>query len=492
MQQMEVQEKNVEVALFQFILPFSFKVGTEKDIIPLLLKDHFKHFQLKHKEDENLFYGNFCVSHRNMRSYFLPFTNKILFPASEYEKGIQRYSKVLNIKGVLTSNLIRLPFQVHSIDINLCPYELGFLTVRTEILANEDLSISQATEFAARFRVLEPKDERDFHTKIECDGKVYKQVSNFVLDYLYQSLIDFFAMKDPKRANFKPFPFFEDARMYVQSFITINETMSLDLVDVYRGVGLCGLSDDGMPYVSANNITYISDYLHEHSYHRWEPNTFFTMEEHCFICMTNETRNKVAQLVSQIYGEFYYALLLNLFHKIVLLKIAHSFADLNIDQDEKEMERLIYAINSFTANYFFSEIASQSQGRDIYNHLRKIFNIELLYKDAKQTLYSLFKYQENANSKNDSLLLLILTLYSVIGQMFGMSFVISDFAGKINWHHILEYNPLEYFALFVAMSGVIISLVLGFRNIYQWSTDRQNRKKWVEQTVLSSTKEKDE
>jgi hypothetical protein len=491
MQQMEVQEKSVGVALFQFILPFSFKEGTEKDIIPLLLKDHFKHFQLKHEEDENRYYGNFCVSHRDMRSYYLPFTNKILFPSSEYEKGIQRYSKALSINGVLATNLIKIPFQIHSIDLNLCPYELGFLTVRAEIMETKDMTISQVTEFAARFRVLEPKNARDLQTKIECNGKVFKQVSHFVLDYLYQSLIDFFAMKDPKRAHFKPFPFFEDARMYVQSFISINETMNIDLVDVYRGLGLCGLSDDGMPYVSANNLAYISDYLQQHSYHRWEPNTFFTMEEHSFICMTNENPNRVSQLVSQIYGEFYYALLLNLFHKIVLLKIAHSFADLNINRDEKEMERLIYAINSFTANYFFSEIASQSQGRDIYNHLRKVFNIELLYKDAKQTLYSLFKYQENANSKKEGLLLLILTLYSVIGQMFGMSFVIGDFAGKINWRHILEYNPLEYFALFVAMSGVIVSLILGFRNIYQWSSDRQNRKKWVEQTVLSSTKEKE-
>ncbi|NRD79483.1 hypothetical protein HPT25_19150 [Bacillus sp. BRMEA1] len=490
MQQMKVREKSVDVALFQFILPFSFKAGTEKDIIPILLKDDYKHFQLKHEEDENRYYGQFCVSHQDMRSYFLPFTNKILFPSSEYEKGIQRYSKALNIHGVLMTDLIKIPFQILSIDINLCPYELGFLTIRTELMNSDDLTISNATEFAARFRVLEPKNKRDLQTEIECDGKIFKQVSHFVLDHLYQSVMKYFTLKDPNKAHFKPFPFFEDARMYVQSFISIKETSSYDLVDVYRGVGLCGLSNEGKPYVSANNLPYITDYLQKHSYHRWEPNTFFTMEEHSFICMTNENSEKVTQLISQVYGEFYYALLLNLFHKIVLLKIAHSFADLNIDRDEKEMERLIYAINSFTANYFFSEIASQSQGRDIYNHLRRIFNIELLYNDAKQTLYSLFKYQENANTKKDSLLLLILTLYSVIGQMFGMSVVIGDFAGKINWRHILNYNPLEYFALFVAMSGVIVSLILGFRNIYQWSTERQERKKWVEQTVLSSTKDK--
>ena len=44
------------------------------------------------------------------------------------------------------------------------------------------------------------------------------------------------------------------------------------------------------------------------------------MEEHIFTCVTNEGELKIAKLASQMYGEFYYALLLNLFHKIVLLK----------------------------------------------------------------------------------------------------------------------------------------------------------------------------
>lgn len=38
MQQMEIREKNVNVAILQFILPFSFRAGTEQAIIPLLVK----------------------------------------------------------------------------------------------------------------------------------------------------------------------------------------------------------------------------------------------------------------------------------------------------------------------------------------------------------------------------------------------------------------------------------------------------------------------
>lgn len=73
--------------------------------------------------------------------------------------------------------------------------------------------------------------------------------------------------------------------------------------------------------------------------------------------------------------------------------------------------------------------------------------------------------------------------------MLGMGLVVNDFIGKITWRNILTYNPVEYFALILAASGVIISLILGIQSLYQWIIDQRNRKKWVKQTVLSSTKE---
>ncbi len=57
-----------------------------------------------------------------MEAYYLSFTNKILFPHSEHQKGLQRYSKDLNLTGHLTTNLISVPFKIHSIDVTLCPY----------------------------------------------------------------------------------------------------------------------------------------------------------------------------------------------------------------------------------------------------------------------------------------------------------------------------------------------------------------------------------
>lgn len=79
--------------------------------------------------------------------------------------------------------------------------------------------------------------------------------------------------------------------------------------------------------------------------------------------------------------------------------MANAYAELNIEQDTNEIEKLIYSINSFTANYFSLELVSQSQSEDIFFRLRKLFNIEVLYSNAKQNLDSLFKYQENVASK---------------------------------------------------------------------------------------------
>ncbi|MGH0942209.1 hypothetical protein ACQVTS_12850 [Bacillus mycoides] len=482
-----IEEKDVITAIFQFIFPFSFKTGYEQNMFPFLQKNDFRPFRLDHLEDENTYYGKFQVSHQNMEAYYLSFTNKILFPHSEHQKGLQRYSKDLNLNGHLTTNLISVPFKIHSIDVTLCPYELGFLTIRTEIKTAPNMTLSEAIEFAARFRVLETKSDTTEIICIECDGKKYSQVEKLIFGDLFHGLTDFFENKRLRSSYFQTFPFFEDQRMYVQTLLSINKESDLHIIDVYRASSLSGLSDDGKPYISANNVPYIHDYLTKHSYQRWAPNRYFIMEEHIFTCITNEGEQAVTKLASQMYGEFYYALLLNLFHKVVLLKMANAYAELNIEQDTNEIEKLIYSINSFTANYFSLELVSQSQSEDIFFRLRKLFNIEVLYTNAKQNLDSLFKYQENVASKKDSLLLLILTLYSVVGQMLGFTMI--DLLRNTDSNKIS--SPFEFFALLIAISGIVISLILGIQSLYQWSVQHKRRKAWVKQTVLSAVKEKD-
>ena len=255
-----IEEKDVTTAIFQFIFPFSFKTGYEQNMFPFLQKNDFRPFRLDHLENENTYYGKFQVSHQNMEAYYLSFTNKILFPHSEHQKGLQRYSKDLNLTGHLTTNLISVPFKIHSIDVTLCPYELGFLTIRTEVETAPNMTLSEAIEFAARFRVLETKMIQMKRFALNVMEKIFPS-GKIHFGYLFHGVTDFFEKKRLRSSYFQTFPFFEDQRMYVQTLLCIKADMELTEVDVYRTSSLSGLTSDGKAYVSANNLPYIHDYL---------------------------------------------------------------------------------------------------------------------------------------------------------------------------------------------------------------------------------------
>lgn len=488
MTRIEIEEKKLKSALFQFIFPFSIKSEVEHDIFQFLRNKQFKAFHLNDLEDEKRYYGNFNVSHRDIESYYLPFTNKILFPHSQNEKGFHRFSKALNKGYFLETEQVRIPFDIHSIDVTVGPYQLGFVTIRTQIAQAANFCLSEAIEFAGRFRVMEPRTTRDRKTRIMEGEKTYDKVEKFIFDHLISGITDFFDWENSKGSYFETFPFFEDERMYVQSLICLNEKETITNVEIFRSTGLTGLDARGKPYIGANNLSYIDRYLNDHRYDRWAPNTHYVMEEHCFTCITNEDDEVIPMLARQMYGEFYYGLLLNLFHKIVLLKIANAYSKINLARDEKKIEKLIFTINSFTANFFFLELATQSQGRDIFIYLRKIFKIDLLYDDTKQTLLSLFKYKEQSSSRKNSLLLLILTLYTVIGGIYGMNLVIEDLKGKIEWKHMLSYSPFEYIALFLVLSGLIISAFLGIQSFVQWRIEKREKKMWMSETFVPGKK----
>ncbi|MDP4171134.1 MAG: hypothetical protein Q8906_11040 [Bacillota bacterium] len=487
MQRIEIKEKTVSKALFQFIFPFSIKSETETDMVTFMQKQGFNRFRLDQLEDEQKYYGRFSVSHRDMEAYYLPFTNKVLFPHTESQKGFQRYSKKVEIHASLKTERVEIPFVIHSLDMIICPYQLGFLTIRTEI-RDEGMPLSHAIEFAARFRVLEPRTTRDHKTVVEYGGNKFSQVENFLFDSLYPGLPEFFERESMKGAYFETFPFFEDERMYVQSLISLKESEILEEVDVFRAGDLNGLNKEGKAYVNSNNMEYIQRYLKQNGYDRWAPNTYYLLDEHSFACISNENRDVLNQLASQIYGEFYYGLILNLFHKIVLLKMANDYSEIEVERDSDKIEELIHSINSFTANFFFLELATQSHGREIFVHLRKIFQIDALYEDARQTLNSLYKYKEQISSKQNSILLLILTLYTVVSGIFGMNQVIEDLKGKIKWEKLLHYNLFEYFALFTTFTGLITTVLLGTLSLIKWYRDRQKRKKWSSLTVLDPGK----
>ncbi|MDQ0199690.1 hypothetical protein [Neobacillus ginsengisoli] len=488
MERIELKEKTVSTAIFQFIFPFFIKDDSDRNISSFLKKQHFSAFRLGRIEDESAYYGKYQISHRDLEAFFPPFTNRILFPLSEKDKGFQRFSKALKLNGKLTTVHFHHPFQIHSIDITLCPFQLGFLTIRTEIMCPESLSFSQALEFAACFRELGFQNFKQKQLQIEMDGNTITHLEKLLFEVLVPDLTRFINKEHVRGAYFNTIPFIEKERMYVQSLIAFTEKESIELVDVYRSANLSGLTPDGKPFVTANNPDYIQQKFKQHGYDRLAPNTYYFIEENCFSCITNKNRDLNNELTKQLFGEFYYLLLLNLFHKFVFFKVANVYSKVIIEQDSKEIKELIYTINSFTSNYFFSVFPAQSQGKELFTLLRTAFSIDFFYNETKETLFSLFKYEENTVTKRDSFLLLILTMYTVICGIFSMNLFTDDLKGKIKWQHMLSYNPFEYFAVFVAFSGLIVSIILGIQSFIQGMKDRKNKKKWVRQTVLSKKK----
>ena len=95
------------------------------------------------------------------------------------------------------------------------------------------MTLSEAIEFAARFRVLETRNDTNETICIECNGKIFPS-GKIHFGYLFHGVTDFFEKKRLRSSYFQTFPFFEDQRMYVQTLLSIKADMELTEVDVYR------------------------------------------------------------------------------------------------------------------------------------------------------------------------------------------------------------------------------------------------------------------
>ncbi|MDN4071819.1 hypothetical protein [Fictibacillus terranigra] len=463
-----VQDKKLNKAVFHFIFPFLIKPDNEQALMNDLLDENYQHFNIEDKQLEQAFYGeNQRVSHRNMEHYYLPFTSKILFPTRKEDRGFQRFSKSIDQKVSVVSEYFTLPFLLLSVDVIICPFGLGFLSLRTEI-ANNDLTYTEALEYAARFRVMEDRTTLDKKSQISYQGRTFNQVEHFIFETVAPMILPHFDKEGIKGSHFETLPYFIDERMYVQGFFSFEEGESIDESDIYRAGQLDGMDEKGQPFIGASSKRYLKGYIKEQTYCRWEPDTYYVTDRNSFCCLTNQQGEVLDSLISQMYGEYYYSLLLNLFHKIVLLKLANEYSQVKLESDREKVEDLIRSITRFSSEYFFLELASQTQGRELFVQLRKVFGTQELYDDVRNTLSSLFKYQSNFSSERNGYLLLILTVYTVVSGIYGMNLAIEDLKGDINWDKMAGYSLFESIALITAMSGLIIGILLGAKSIYNW------------------------
>lgn len=472
-------EPLLHTAQMQFIFPFSIKKGDSKKLIQQLLDDGFTRFFLDNKELENAYYGDgYCVSHERMERTYLPFAAHVLFPRKKDVDSFRRFSRVNHLDCILEIPHQSIFFKVLSTDIFICPFQLGFVTIRVQ-LEGDSIPFSVALEFADRFRALENTFIQDDYTYIHCGEQTFEMVEDFVFRNLVDGLKPFLDHSDINGAYFETLPFFVDERMQVQAFYGFLKDEDSDEISVsvrYRASQLDGLDQHGEPYTSASDPAYIAYYCHEHSYNRWGPDTYYMMNEQTFCCLTRAEPRIAVSLANQMYGQYYYGLLLNIFHKIVLLKLANMHSRLRINHDYEEIDNLIYSINKFSAKFYFLELISQSQGREIFLQLRKVYGNDALFEEVKETLTDLFQYQDKFQSKRRDNLLMILTVFTVVSGIYGMNQVIDDLKGSIEWNKMMEYSPFEFLALFVTMSGILVSLALTLRALFS-ELKRRHRKK---------------
>lgn len=471
-------EPALHTALLQFIFPFSIKDGEDSSLAGQLLQDGFTRFFLDNKDLEDAYYGEgYCVSHEKMERSYLPFAAHVLFPREKDEDSFRRFSKVNDLPCRLEMPQQSVHFRVLSTDVFICPFQLGFLTLRVRI-EEETLPFSTVLEFADRFRTLEDSSFQDKQTYIHCDSRSFEQVEDFVFKDLTPGLEPFLDQTEIDGAYFETLPFFVDERMMVQAFYGFTPRDSKDEISVeirYRASQLDGLDLNGNPYISASDPEYIENYVRKHSYNRWGPDTYYMTNEQTFCCLSRAEPEIATQLINQMYGQYYYGLLLSIFHKIVLLKLANLHSRLRINHDYDEIENLIFLINKFSAKFYFLELISQSQGREIFFQLRKVYGNDALFEEVKMTLNDLFQYQDKFQAKRRDTLLMILTVFTVVSGIYGMNQVIEDLKGRIDWSKMLGYSPFEYLALFVTFTGIAVSIFLTLREL--WNGFRSRRRK---------------
>jgi hypothetical protein len=471
-----IEEKMVQEALFQFVFPFSLEHRCQNQLREQLLQDDFLPFRLGDTELEDQFYGvGRRVSHRDMERYYLPFTNYVLFPADDNPEAFRRLSKPLGLEAALVSSHGRSPFVIHSLDMFLCPFDTGFLTLRTEMI-DANVSFTQAIEFTDRFRSLQDTNRLDKETYVEYEGQRYEEIDQFLFQEIVPQVLPFLDNTPMEGSYFEELPFLMDERMFVMAFYRFPEDAEISVVDRYRAARIDGIDQTGKPVISSSHLPYIRNYCRTFGYDRWAPLTHFLTDESCFCCLTKEQSDGAALWASRMYGEYYYGLMLNLFHRIVLLKLANAYAHVQVERKEEHTVELIRDITTFSAKYNFVEVVAQTHGREIFNQLRQVYGNEELFNDVKQTLNDLYKYQESRTQKYSGYLLTILTIYAVVSGIYGMNQVIEDLKGNINWSVTAGYSLFQWIALIITLSGLVVASTLVIRILWKWTCDFVRRK----------------
>ncbi|WP_042463825.1 hypothetical protein [Neobacillus dielmonensis] len=445
---------------FIWILPFSYQATSLNDCTKFLNHHGFL------KLPSNLGRVN-DGTYPHSGPFFLPMTNHFLFPETEQSKGFHGYEKKLDLMIRQTIKEREIPFQIDSIEFVFCPFEIGFLTIRTQL---NDLPFQENLNAANQFRAL-LQDRGAVHgIRFNYDNKEITTTSQ-LLGCLVLGLPEFLLHHKMS---------YEPSSLVVQSLFCFEKETPIGENEVYLAASL------GADLGSSKD--YITDFIKKHSYRHWMTDTWLLSDDTTFSCLTTGLQEKDEPITIQFLGPMYYALLITMFHRQKLLQLIEDYANIRLDQDKQKIKQLIYTMDSFTSNFFFTVQPADRTSREIYQLIQTGFQIQPLYKQIKEAQVSLFNFEETSATKRDSFLLLVLTIYTVFCGIFSMNLFAHDLVGNIHWEKLKSYNPFEYLAVLIVFSGLVVVTSLFLQSLYQGIRNKINQKKWTKETVLSSKK----
>ncbi|MGZ9584532.1 hypothetical protein [Paenibacillus marinisediminis] len=469
-------EKHTQAVIHQFIFPFSIRRSAYTKIKRDLVHMNFIPFHLSNMKLENLFYGTENrVSHQEMEHMFLPFANQFLFPQNLDDPLVmQRYSRPMDMQCKLYFANSVIPFRILSADVLLCPYEIGIITIRTEL--DTTCSYSESIEFAKRFRALENMESADEYSYVESEQRIHPKMVTFFNEELVPGFFNW--LEQDGDQSIAKLPFIINERMFTLSFYGLDTEDSITKTDLFRAVRLNGLNAQHVPYTATSNPDYLVKYVEKRIFDRWAPNTYFIADEHSLSCISNSPRTVQMTIINEMYGRYYYAFLLNLFHKIVLLKLSSHYGRLRLDRNHERVEDLIHGITLFSSRFYYREMVAESQLHYIFHLLRRLHGNDELLQDVKHTLSALYDYQSNSTVKRSNYTLRILTIFSVVSGIYGMNLVITDLVKPLSWQQIMNYSLFQQLALAVTFIGIAASIVLTITTLWGLAKDtvRNNRR----------------
>lgn len=461
----------------QFLSPFLLLEGEIETFVQALLKEGYRFFGLEKEEYQQQFYGDTKISHMALETYFMPNIEAILFPKSKHAiESIRRFSKPLNLDFTLQVNHYTVEATIESLDVFICPYHIGLVNLRIRL--PENLSINEILTFSELFRYLVPTDNHNKEIAIDCEGKAYDHVKDFIFNYLLKPFHEYMDNHTPDYPTYYgSLPFYKDERMFVISYLKVDASHDLSETDLYRVGELNGYDAYGKEYLGATNPEYISNYYKQHVYDRWATDTYFVASDFHFACITKKEGELGERLLAEMYSVYYYTLLLLLYYKLVLLKLSHEHSQIEIEKDHAKVDLLTIMISDFSAKYYLPELSSNTSGREIASIIRKVFSIEKLYEDVNSTLSRLFQKQEKLEGKQINALLQILTIYTVISGIYGMNLVIDKLSGNIDWSSFMDFSVFEWLVVFVTLTGIVLSFIMGYYFLKRWIQERRSKKR---------------